>query len=1065
MVSKLFWCLAALLCGICCCHSFSPAPSPVDFQEISGIQQCNQSDVQALISFKQTVSSSSPLNWEVNRSCCTWEGVTCGLLSLQQFSVTKLRLPGRRLRGTLSDSLGRLAHLREINVSFNLLTGEVPGRLFLLQHLEVLDLSFNNLSVIAPVAQGLNSIRTFNISSNSFRGNVPQLGSAVNLTSFNVSNNSFTGPIPVHICQNSSSLQYVDFSLNRFNGTLKEGLGQCRKLQALNAGFNSLAGPIPNDLYGMSSLRQLRLPFNQFTGTLRAEIGNLSNLSVLSLSANRLTGLIPLELGKLENLEGLILHSNRFTGMVPSRLSQCKKLKILNLKNNSLTGVIELNFTSLPELIYLDLASNNLSGSIPPSLWTCKNIQSVSLARNKLSGEIPPGMASLQVLSFFSISNNSFINITSALTALQDCHNLTTLVLSKNFNGGMIPTDIHGFPMLRTFSLGDCALSGQVPVWLLKCPNLQVLDLSWNNLNGVIPSWLNTLQYLFYLDMSNNSLSGPIPKQLMELPSFKSIQIPPVSAQTPFEPPLYVKQNQNAFGLQYNLLSNLPPSLYLARNNLSGTLSPEIGQMKMLHILDFSHNNFSGIIPDTLSNLTNLETLDLSNNNFVGIIPPSLKDLTFLARFNVSNNHLHGLIPSGHQFDTFNKSSFEGNLGLCGQPLTTTCSPPVSIPGVPVAAHGINRLDRNTILGITISVGVGIAFLLAAVLWNQSRRQVTEQGVADEMDFDMPHRLSDALGSNLVLLFQNHCRKDLAIADLLKATGNFDQANIIGCGGFGLVYRATLADGTKIAIKRLTGECGQMEREFKAEVEALSRAQHKNLVSLQGYCKYGNDRLLIYSYMENASLDHWLHERLDGGSILDWCTRLRIIQGAGRGLAYLHRVCEPHIVHRDIKSSNILLDEKFEAHLADFGLSRLILPFDTHVSTELVGTLGYIPPEYGQSWQATRKGDVYSFGVVILELLTRKRPVDVCKPTGCRDLVAWVQQMRSEGKHDQVFDPLMRNKGYEEQMSQVLDIACTCLNQNPSKRPAIQVVVSWLENVGVNAQQIKVHPIADECSD
>ncbi|KAH7834409.1 hypothetical protein Vadar_015674 [Vaccinium darrowii] len=142
--------------------------------------------------------------------------------------------------------------------------------------------------------------------------------------------------------------------------------------------------------------------------------------------------------------------------------------------------------------------------------------------------------------------------------------------------------------------------------------------------------------------------------------------------------------------------------------------------------------------------------------------------------------------------------------------------------------------------------------------------------------------------------------------------------------------------------------------------------------------------------MENGSLDYWLHEKPDGPSSLDWDTRLHIAQGAARGLSYLHQSCEPHILHRDIKSSNILLDENFEAHLADFGLARLILPYDTHVTTDLVGTLGYIPPEYGQASVATDKGDVYSFGVVLLELLTGKRPMDICKPKGTRDLISWV---------------------------------------------------------------------------
>lgn len=183
--------------------------------------------------------------------------------------------------------------------------------------------------------------------------------------------------------------------------------------------------------------------------------------------------------------------------------------------------------------------------------------------------------------------------------------------------------------------------------------------------------------------------------------------------------------------------------------------------------------------------------------------------------------------------------------------------------------------------------------------------------------------MSEGFAAAKLVLFHNPDCKDLTVGELLKSTYNFSQANIIGCGGFGLVYKASLPDGSKVAIKRLSGDCGQMEREFRAEVEALSKAQHKNLVSLQGYCQIGDDKLLIYSFMENGSLDYWLHECIDRGSALNWSARLRIAQGVEHGLVYLHKVCQPNTVHRDIKSRNILLNENFEAHLADFGLSRI----------------------------------------------------------------------------------------------------------------------------------------------
>ncbi|OIT05203.1 PREDICTED: tyrosine-sulfated glycopeptide receptor 1 [Nicotiana attenuata] len=1021
---------------------------------------CNQLDRDSLLSFSVAISSPSPLNWSSSTDCCTWEGVGCD----NSGRVISLLLPSRSLLGSIRPSIANLSKLSQLSLSHNRFFGPLPDGFFeSFSSLQIIDLSYNRLSGQLPLSDRLPSpIQLLNLSSNHFNGTIRSsfLELAINLVSFDISNNSFSGQIPSFICSYSAAIRVLDFSSNEFVGQIPKGFGSCSNLVTLRAGFNHLSGSIPDDIYSVSTLQEIFLPANKFSGPIPEGIVNLANLRILALYGNELTGLIPQDIGRLTRLEQLLLHINFLNGTVPPSLMACTRLTVLNLRVNFLEGELSaLDFSNLSRLSTIDLGNNFFTGSIPQSLFSCRSLTAIRLATNKLTGDIMPGIMSLQSLSFLSVSNNSLTNFAGAIEVLKGCKNLTTLILTINFYNETLPDDgnligSEDFQNLQILGLGGCNFTGQIPTWLVKLRKLEVLDLSMNQITGKIPGWLGTLQNLFYMDLSQNLLYGGVPIELTQLQRLASEGAADQIERSALELPVFVQPN-NASNQQYNQLSNLPPAIYLGHNRLDSIIPTEIGQLKYILVLDLSNNNFSGNIPETISNLTNLEKLDLSGNNLSGEIPSSLKGLHFLSSFSVAHNNLEGPIPTGGQFDTFPVTSFLGNPGLCGQILQHSCTDQ-SATTQPSAVRKSPKM--KIIIGLILGISFGIALaLIVTALWIFSKRRILPRGDAEKNDLDIVSYNStsglsaeNGKDNSMLVMFPTHKNqiKDLTIFDILKATNNFNQANIIGCGGFGLVYKATLADGTTLAVKKLSGDMGLIEREFRAEVEALSTAQHENLVSLEGYCVHDGCRLLFYSYMENGSLDYWLHEKTDGASLLDWPTRLKIAQGASFGLAYMHQICEPHIVHRDIKSSNILLDEKFKAHVADFGLSRLILPYHTHVTTELVGTLGYIPPEYSQSWIATLRGDVYSFGVVMLELLAGRRPVDMTKPKMSRELVVWVQQMRNQGKQEEIFDPLLRDKGFEEEMLNVLDVACMCVNHNPFKRPAITEVVEWLREVG-----------------
>ncbi|CAH8384308.1 unnamed protein product [Eruca vesicaria subsp. sativa] len=488
----------------------------------------------------------------------------------------------------------------------------------------------------------------------------------------------------------------------------------------------------------------------------------------------------------------------------------------------------------------------------------------------------------------------------------------------------------------------------------------------------------------------------------------------------------------------HKLIGPLPPELgkldqlrllMLHNNNLYGSIPTALGNCSALEGVYLQNNFFTGPIPSEMGNLSRLKNLDISNNDLTGAIPVSLGQLEKLTTFNVANNFLVGKIPSDGLLDQFSKDSFIGNFNLCGKQIGVVCRDENSSTG---STRGQGGKTGKLLISASATVG---GLLLVALMCFWGCFLYKKLGRVENASLAI-----DVGGGASIVMF--HGDVPYASKDIIKKLEALNEEHIIGCGGFGTVYKLDMDDGNVFALKRIVKLNGGFDRLFERELEILGSIKHRYLVNLRGYCNSPTSKLLLYDYLPGGSLDQALHER---GEELDWDSRVNIIIGAAKGLAYLHHDCSPRIIHRDIKSSNILLDGNLEARVSDFGLAKLLEDEESHITTIVAGTFGYLAPEYMQSGRATEKTDVYSFGVLILEVLSGKLPTDTSYIEKGYNVVGWLNFLISENRPREIIDRTC--EGVEtESLDALLSIATKCVSSSPDERPTMHRVVQLLES-------------------
>ncbi|XP_060210326.1 probable LRR receptor-like serine/threonine-protein kinase At3g47570 [Lycium barbarum] len=1059
-------------------------------------------DQSALLAFKSQITSDPfavlAKNWTQGTSFCNWIGISCSTKHHQR--VTKLFLRSFGFRGSIAKEIGNLSFLSFLDIANNTFIGEIPDEIGRLRRLKYLSLQMNNLTGQIPQSLGfLTRLQVLDLSENDLFGNVP-------LSIFNISSliiidlnfNHLSGTLPNDMCTNLPLLQYLFMGKNQLVGELPSGLDKCTQLEALTLSYNRFTGNIPRDMWNMSKVQDIFLGWNNLTGYIPSEIdnlsairrislrqnnlvgnlppsiGNLSNLEMIDLGQNSLHGGIPQEFEHLVNLKEIYLGPNRLSGEVPRPMYNISGLKRISFVANELSGTLPSNIGhSLPNLEGLYLARNMFTGLIPTSIVNSTKLTQLDLGRNMFSGHVPMNLGNLQQLQFINLQINQLMNDPSMdelsfLTSLSNCKYLKTVQIGGNqFSGslpkslgsgnwsfsleyfiagnngitGQIPTNISNLRNLEWLSLGYNKLTGTIPPDLGNLRSLQMFRLEKNNLDGIIPTSLCNMENLYHIDLGENQLSGEVPSCFGNLSSLRELYLDSNALISHIPLTFWRNKDYLILNLSSNFLngslaiemgnSRSLRILHLSGNQFSGQIPSTIGQLQSLVSLSLSTNMLDGPIPELFEDLVSLEYLDLSSNNLSGMIPKSLRNLQHLTYFNVSFNGLIGEIPDKGPFVNFTAESFMGNPALCGSSRFRVMQ---------CRVNSLKKTKKRKVLTfVLVSISSGVVVITIFIIWLlKCRKRSRELPIVDT--FGQVHRR-------------------ISYHDIAQGTNNFDEANLIGRGGLGLVYEGTLADGVVVAIKVFNTELQHAFRSFDVECQVLRSIRHRNLVKVISSCANFDYKVLVLEYMPNENLERWLHSP---DKFLDLTQRIKIMIDVASAMEYLHGGHLFVVIHCDLKPSNVLLDGDMVAKVSDFGISKLLTAETLIAHTKTLGTIGYMAPEYGSEGKVSTMGDVYSFGILLMETFTRKSPVDDLF-VGDFTLKRWICQSLPNRLVDAVdinlFSLDEENFASKERCFRlIMELALECTNDLPEERISMEdvnlrlkkILTQFLQNVVTN---------------